>query len=54
MNEHKKYDSPSTVYYSVSELRDCAGACHEYTDNTLTTIKENRNGEHRATDGDFN
>ena len=54
MNAHKKYDNPSTVYYSVSELRDCAGSCHEYTDNTLTTIKENRNSEHRATDGSFN
>ncbi|MBV1930934.1 MAG: hypothetical protein KUG71_04385, partial [Porticoccaceae bacterium] len=49
---HKKHENPD-VKYTVSELRDCAGACHTYEDSSLTTIKENRNGEHRTTDGDF-
>ena len=34
-NEHKKVDSPR-IYYTVSELRNCAGACHEYTDSSMT------------------
>ena len=47
---HKKFESPTTMRYTVSELRDCAGACHIYTDNTLTTIKTRRAGpQHRAT-----
>ncbi len=34
----------------MSELRNCSGACHIYTDSTLTTIKERRSGpEHRIT-----
>jgi hypothetical protein len=38
----------------VSELRDCNGACHMYTDSTLTEIKKNRPGpEHRVSDSDF-
>jgi predicted CXXCH cytochrome family protein len=50
---HKKHENPD-VEYSVSELRDCSGACHVYTDGTLTTIKDNRPGpEHRISDGDF-
>jgi hypothetical protein len=49
---HKKYQNPD-VSYSVSELRDCSGACHIYTDSSLTTIKEIRNGEHRVSDGNF-
>jgi hypothetical protein len=50
---HKKTEVPSTVYYTVAELRNCAGSCHIYTDNTFTTIKTNRNSKHRSTDGDF-
>jgi hypothetical protein len=50
---HKKYESPNTVRYTVSELRDCSGACHIYTNSSLTTIKERRNSEHRPTDGGF-
>ena len=46
---------PHTKYlntkYSVSELRDCAGACHEYTDATLNTIKRRRTSEHRPNGG---
>jgi hypothetical protein len=50
---HKKYENPD-VRYSVAELRDCTGACHVYTDATLTTIEKNRPGpEHRISDGDF-
>ncbi|MCB1672506.1 MAG: hypothetical protein KDI29_15355, partial [Pseudomonadales bacterium] len=50
--EHKKVDTPR-INYTVSELRDCAGACHEYTDTTLTTIREFRVGEHRVRDSSF-
>jgi hypothetical protein len=48
--EHKKVDSPQ-ILYTVSELRDCTGACHEYTDATFTTIREARSGEHRVNRG---
>jgi hypothetical protein len=51
-DEHTKIASPN-VRYTVSELRDCAGACHIYTDSSLTTIKTRRNSKHRTTDGDF-
>jgi hypothetical protein len=44
---HKKVDSPE-IKYSVSELRDCTGACHEYDDAGLTIIKKFRSGEHRV------
>jgi len=45
---HKKYENPDTPY-TVSELRDCTGACHVYTDSSLTTIKDSRPGpEHRV------
>jgi hypothetical protein len=49
---HKKVDSP-TIYYTVSELRDCTGACHEYADATLTQIRRSRSGEHRASSRDW-
>ena len=50
---HKKFENPD-VKYTVSELRDCSGACHVYTDATMTTIKKNRPGpEHRISDGGF-
>ncbi len=50
--EHQKTASPA-VNYTVSELRNCAGACHEYTDSSMTTIRRSRTGEHRVTDGGF-
>jgi hypothetical protein len=50
---HKKTEVPTTIYYTVAELKDCSGSCHMYTDNSFTTIKKTRNGEHRSTDGDF-
>ncbi|MDH5288134.1 MAG: hypothetical protein OEX23_16045, partial [Betaproteobacteria bacterium] len=49
---HKKVDSPA-VFYTVGELRNCAGSCHEYTDTTFTTIRRTRTSQHRSTDGGF-
>lgn len=49
---HKKVDSP-TIRYTVSELRDCTGACHVYTDASFTVIQRARTGEHRVTRGDW-
>jgi hypothetical protein len=49
-DSHKKFGNTK---YTVSELRDCAGACHEYNDATLTTIKTRRNSEHRVSSGSF-
>jgi len=50
---HRKHENPD-VNYTASELRDCSGACHMYTDSSLTTIKESRPGpEHRISDGNF-
>jgi hypothetical protein len=51
--KHKKFSSPYTEYYTVNELRDCAGACHEYTNSSMTTIKKFRSGEHSTTDEHF-
>jgi hypothetical protein len=49
--EHTKYGN---VRYTVSELRNCSGACHTYTDSTLTTISRSRPGpEHRLTSNGF-
>jgi hypothetical protein len=50
---HKKTTVPTTISYTVAELKNCAGSCHEYTDNTFTTIKKTRSGEHRSTGGGF-
>ncbi|MGB5165724.1 MAG: cytochrome c3 family protein, partial [Woeseiaceae bacterium] len=50
---HKKWENPDTTY-TASELRDCTGACHIYTNSSMTTIKKNRPGpEHRISGGDF-
>jgi predicted CXXCH cytochrome family protein len=50
---HKKHENPDRRY-TASELRDCSGACHVYTDSSLTTIKDRRSGpEHRISGGDF-
>lgn len=50
---HKKYENPDTPY-TVAELRDCAGACHIYTDSSLTVINEARPGpEHSAAQNEF-
>jgi hypothetical protein len=49
---HKKSELP-LILYTVSELRDCSGSCHLYTDSTFTVIKKARSGHHRSTDGGF-
>jgi hypothetical protein len=49
---HTKYGD---VKYTVSELRNCSGACHVYTSSTLTTISRSRPGpQHRVTSTEFN
>ena len=50
---HPKYESPTRVNYTVSELRDCTGSCHIYTNSSLTTIKERRSSHHRVSAGGF-
>ncbi len=50
---HKKTETPTTIFYTAVELRNCAGSCHQYTDNTFITILKSRSGEHRATSGGF-
>jgi len=50
---HKKTESPTTIFYTVDELRNCAGSCHQYTDSTFGTILRSRSGEHRSTSGGF-
>jgi len=49
-DSHKKVDSPQ-ILYTVSELRDCSGACHMYRDSTFTTISRSRTGEHSVRSG---
>jgi hypothetical protein len=49
---HQKTKTPQTNY-TVSELRDCTGSCHIYSNSTLTTITTRRNSHHRATDRGF-
>jgi hypothetical protein len=50
---HKRSKNPDMLY-SVDELRDCSGACHTYTDSSLTTIEKLRPGpKHRVSDGGF-
>ena len=50
---HRKHGNPD-VSYTVSELRNCSGSCHIYTDSTMTTIGTRRSGpEHRISDGGF-
>jgi hypothetical protein len=48
---HPKFERPIPVYYTVMELRDCAGACHIYTDNSLRNIKVRRSSVHHAIGG---
>ena len=52
-DSHKKTETPTTILYSVAELKNCSGSCHLYNDNTFTTIKVLRNSKHRSTDGGF-
>jgi hypothetical protein len=49
---HKKFGNTN---YTASELKNCSGACHTYTDATLKTISKTRNGpQHRVTQNSFN
>jgi hypothetical protein len=50
---HTKYERPAKVSYTVSDLRNCTGACHIYADSSLTTITTRRSGRHRPTAGAF-
>ena len=52
-DSHKKTEVPTTILYTVAELKNCAGSCHLYTNNTFTTILQSRSGKHRSTDGGF-
>lgn len=49
---HRKSENPE-IRYTVSELRDCTGACHVYTDATFSVIQRARSGEHRVTRGEW-
>ncbi|MBM4337683.1 MAG: hypothetical protein FJ108_17490 [Deltaproteobacteria bacterium] len=49
-DHHKKVESPR-VLYTVSELRDCSGSCHTYTDSSMSRIQTSRSGEHSASRG---
>jgi hypothetical protein len=49
-DKHKKVSNP-TILYTVSELRNCVGSCHEYTNSSLTTIKTTRSGKHSPSRG---
>jgi hypothetical protein len=52
---HTKYNSPTKTLYTVGELRNCSGACHVYTNSTLTTIATRRNGpQHTVSKTSFN
>ena len=49
---HLKVDTPK-IPYSVSELKNCAGACHVYATPSLTAVKKSIPSRHRSTDGGF-
>ncbi len=53
---HTKYNSPTKVLYTFTELKDCTGACHIYTDQTLSKIATTRttNTKHRASRNSWN
>ena len=51
--DQDEHDKAPGIQYTVSELRDCSGACHEYTNSSFTTIKDAKIGEHRVSDADF-
>lgn len=44
---HVKTINPSTIFYTVNELTDCASGCHEYVDNSFVSIRQTRIGRHR-------
>jgi hypothetical protein len=48
---HLKFRRPATIYYTVAELRDCAGACHTFADSTQRVVLTRGFGAHRAIGG---
>jgi hypothetical protein len=48
---HIKFEHPIKVYYTVSDLRDCAATCHTYADGTQRTIVTRNFSRHRAFGG---
>jgi hypothetical protein len=48
---HLKFERPAKVYYTVSDLRDCAATCHTYADGTQRTIVARNFSRHRAFGG---
>jgi len=50
-----KIQGTTSTRYQVSELQNCTGACHTYTDSSLTTIAKGgqRTGQHKVTDTRF-
>ena len=50
---HPKVRKPVPQYYTVPELKDCAGACHVYADGAGHNIVERRALHHRAGSGGF-
>ena len=49
---HKKTETPTTTWYTVGDLRNCAGSCH-IVNGTTGAITKTRNSHHRSTDGGF-
>ncbi len=45
---HKKTTTPTTTYYTVAELKNCSGACHQ-----INPAKTRNGPQHRSTDGGF-
>jgi hypothetical protein len=48
---HPKSMRPVTIYYSITELRDCTGACHIFADTSQKAILTRRFGVHRSMQG---
>lgn len=46
-NNHIKSKNLASIFYTLNELRDCAGSCHEYTDNTFAIVLKTRTRNHR-------
>jgi Cytochrome c7 and related cytochrome c len=46
---HPKALAPVPTYYTVNELRDCAGACHVFADPSQRVIRQPRPSYHRVT-----
>jgi len=49
---HIKVESPR-ILYSMTELKNCAGACHVYANASQAAVKRAIPSRHRSTDGGF-